>query len=252
MRDNLIRLLILILSGLVLAYVAMTLFPKETSTTTPGPDSTKPIACTEEAKLCPDGSSVGRTGPTCEFAECPAAPTTTDIQTTDETPGSDVGTLPNGAVPEFGYENELGGGGGSAGPVASCTRDAMQCPDGSYVGRTGPKCEFICPEVRGASDDRSIIGTVLVGPTCPVVNENNLEACADKPYEGRITLTNTTQGSSFDITTDAQGTFRRALPLGTYSISRDQSQNPFPTCSGYVDVTKDTRTVNIMCDSGIR
>lgn len=30
-----------------------------------------PVACTMEAKLCPDGSSVGRTGPKCEFAKCP-------------------------------------------------------------------------------------------------------------------------------------------------------------------------------------
>jgi len=30
-----------------------------------------PRACTEEAKLCPDGSYVGRTGPNCEFAPCP-------------------------------------------------------------------------------------------------------------------------------------------------------------------------------------
>jgi len=29
------------------------------------------IACTQEAKLCPDGSYVGRTGPDCEFAPCP-------------------------------------------------------------------------------------------------------------------------------------------------------------------------------------
>jgi len=28
-------------------------------------------ACTAEAKLCPDGSYVGRTGPSCEFAQCP-------------------------------------------------------------------------------------------------------------------------------------------------------------------------------------
>lgn len=28
-------------------------------------------ACTLEAKICPDGSSVGRTGPNCEFAPCP-------------------------------------------------------------------------------------------------------------------------------------------------------------------------------------
>ncbi|OGY99995.1 MAG: hypothetical protein A2945_00610 [Candidatus Liptonbacteria bacterium RIFCSPLOWO2_01_FULL_52_25] len=28
----------------------------------------------------------------------------------------------------------------------ACTQDAMQCPDGSYVGRTGPNCEFAeCP-----------------------------------------------------------------------------------------------------------
>ena len=26
-----------------------------------------------------------------------------------------------------------------------CTMDAMQCPDGTYVGRTGPNCEFVCP-----------------------------------------------------------------------------------------------------------
>lgn len=28
-----------------------------------------------------------------------------------------------------------------------CTMDAMECPDGSYVGRTGPSCEFECPQV---------------------------------------------------------------------------------------------------------
>lgn len=28
-------------------------------------------ACTTEAKICPDGSAVGRTGPHCEFAACP-------------------------------------------------------------------------------------------------------------------------------------------------------------------------------------
>jgi glucose/arabinose dehydrogenase len=30
--------------------------------------------CTLEAKLCPDGSYVGRVPPSCEFAQCPAAP----------------------------------------------------------------------------------------------------------------------------------------------------------------------------------
>ena len=30
-------------------------------------------------------------------------------------------------------------------PIA-CTMDAKQCPDGSYVGRSGPNCEFVCPK----------------------------------------------------------------------------------------------------------
>ena len=33
----------------------------------------QPKACTEEAKLCPDGSAVGRTGPNCEFEDCPVS-----------------------------------------------------------------------------------------------------------------------------------------------------------------------------------
>lgn len=35
------------------------------------PSEMEPVACTMEAKLCPDGSYVGRSGPNCEFAECP-------------------------------------------------------------------------------------------------------------------------------------------------------------------------------------
>lgn len=31
-----------------------------------------PTACTADAKLCPDGSYVGRSGPNCSFAPCPA------------------------------------------------------------------------------------------------------------------------------------------------------------------------------------
>ena len=28
----------------------------------------------------------------------------------------------------------------------ACPMDAKQCPDGSYVGRSGPNCEFVCPQ----------------------------------------------------------------------------------------------------------
>lgn len=43
--------------------------------------SPTPKACTQEAKLCPDGSSVGRTGPTCEFSPCPTPDETANWKT---------------------------------------------------------------------------------------------------------------------------------------------------------------------------
>lgn len=36
------------------------------------PESPEQTYCTMEAKLCPDGSYVGRSGPNCEFAACPS------------------------------------------------------------------------------------------------------------------------------------------------------------------------------------
>ncbi|MDO8590715.1 MAG: Gmad2 immunoglobulin-like domain-containing protein, partial [bacterium] len=40
-------------------------------TNTQGYTPPLPKACTQEAKLCSDGSYVSRTGPNCEFASCP-------------------------------------------------------------------------------------------------------------------------------------------------------------------------------------
>lgn len=31
----------------------------------------------------------------------------------------------------------------------ACTQEAKQCPDGSWVGRSGPRCEFACPQAPG-------------------------------------------------------------------------------------------------------
>ncbi|MFH0979473.1 MAG: hypothetical protein V1803_00820 [Candidatus Roizmanbacteria bacterium] len=38
---------------------------------TPTPTPIENVSCTLEAKICPDGSSVGRVPPDCEFAPCP-------------------------------------------------------------------------------------------------------------------------------------------------------------------------------------
>ncbi|HNW71573.1 MAG TPA: hypothetical protein PKZ36_00855 [Candidatus Paceibacterota bacterium] len=39
-----------------------------------------------------------------------------------------------------------------------CTADSKQCPDGSYVGRTGINCEFICPEAKKVENKTVVIG----------------------------------------------------------------------------------------------
>jgi hypothetical protein len=45
-------------------------------------DEGGPYACHADAKICPDGSAVGRQGPNCEFAACPAANATSSRVTT--------------------------------------------------------------------------------------------------------------------------------------------------------------------------
>jgi len=54
--------------------------------------------------------------------------------------------------------------------LVACTMDAMMCLDGSYVGRTGPSCEFVCPAASSAS-------------TAPVVSADvqaHIDSKADK------------------------------------------------------------------------
>ncbi len=51
------------------------------------------LECTQEAKICPDGTGVGRTGPNCEFAPCPRAETPVEddlIIITAPTPNQEV------------------------------------------------------------------------------------------------------------------------------------------------------------------
>ena len=70
---------------------------------------------------------------------------------------------------------------GPPAPVA-CTAEAKQCPDGTYVGRTGPKCEFTpcpipntSPGASAALGERARIGSIAITPLevlqdsrCPV------------------------------------------------------------------------------------
>lgn len=59
----------------------------------------------------------------------------------------------------------------SSSPVA-CTQDAKLCPDGTYVGRTGPNCQFVCPS---ASPSASPTTSPTANPTA------SPSTCSNKP-----------------------------------------------------------------------
>lgn len=65
-----------------------------------------------------------------------------------------------------------------------CTADAKQCPDGSYVGRVGPSCEFaLCP---GESPDSL---NMIIGDGSPEVSlEGSLTCLPHKDTSGPQTL----------------------------------------------------------------
>jgi len=58
--------------------------PRNVIKVTP-PDSRRDVICTDDAKMCPDGSYVGRTSPNCEFAPCPGKSLNPDFVPTKDT-----------------------------------------------------------------------------------------------------------------------------------------------------------------------
>lgn len=181
-------------------------------------------ACTTDAKICQGGSVVGRTGPNCEFAECPSVATTTTATTT----------------PTSGRK--------------ACTMEAKLCPDGSAVGRTGPNCEFAPCPTPIAPYKSGVSGTVLLGPTCPVERIPPDPQCAEKPYATAITVTRTGSTAPFVIgSSDVSGVFRFPLPPGSYTLTASGGKM-LPRCSP-IDVTVPASgyaTTTISCDTGIR
>lgn len=65
-KKNMRRLFIYVGALIVFVIIATLILTQNKKNQT-----TKIVACTQEAKLCPDGSSVYRFGAQCQFAECP-------------------------------------------------------------------------------------------------------------------------------------------------------------------------------------
>ena len=150
----------------------------------------------------------------------------------------------------------------------ACTEEAKLCPDGSYVGRTGPQCQFSeCPAVIVATTTPTttpptpktlsgITGTVLLGPRCPVMRNPPDPQCADRPYQTSLEVT-TVDGKRViaKFSSDTQGKFKVSVPPGEYIIQSTPTTNFYPRCStnGTILVKTDTFTDTLVsCDTGIR
>jgi hypothetical protein len=150
-----------------------------------------------------------------------------------------------------------------------CTMEAKLCPDGSYVGRTGPKCEFsACPPMGTIASSSPIASTtpggplltgqikgqVTLGPTCPVMRNPPDPGCADRAYQ--TTVTATVSGTQKEVgrqRTDMNGNFAFSFLPGTYDITAIGGET-LPRCeTKTVTIAKaSVVTADISCDTGIR
>jgi len=63
-----------------------------------------------------------------------------------------------------------------------CTQEARQCPDGSYVSRTGPNCEFSeCPATTANSSPDIVLGK-FVGPDSSI-SDDELQQSVDAGHQ---------------------------------------------------------------------
>ena len=89
-------------------------------------------ACTADAKICPDGSAVGRIGPNCEFAACPTLP--------PQNCSNETKTCPDGSsVARQGQSCEF-----------------AACPPANYTLPPAPPANY------------TLYGKVTIGPLCPL------------------------------------------------------------------------------------
>lgn len=144
----------------------------------------------------------------------------------------------------------------------ACTQEAKLCPDGSYVGRTGPHCEFAaCPGASSATGTTTsnggasgINGMVLLGPTCPVQRNPPDPNCADKPFSTLVAIFRASDPVHAVVITqsDAGGSFTASVPPGDYTVGAGESN--LPRCDHPTVTVPANRyaTVTVSCDTGIR
>lgn len=105
-----------------------------------------PLVCTEEAKVCADGTVVTRGGDFCAFTPCPPGKGMLKNGITEEpleAPNTVPEKKPEALQPTPPIKKEV-----------MCTMEAKLCSNGSFVGRVAPDCDFApCPDLLEYESD---------------------------------------------------------------------------------------------------
>lgn len=122
----------------------------------------------------------------------------------------------------------------------ACPADARQCPDGTYVGRTGPACEFAtCP---------SGVPSAEVGPVGTVTGQLSLGATT---YVGTVEARNASGALVATAQSNTTGTYVLKLAAGEYQITARGTTATVQCARVHTSVkTGVVATANIACTSG--
>lgn len=120
--------------------------------------------------------------------------------------------------------------------VPICTADAMMCPDGSYVGRTGPDCQFICPETTAVQsytaqlNQRISINGTYITPL-QVVDDSRCAEDVQCIWAGQVRLKVKLEGSSSEELTLVTGIDTVFEGKHIYLVSVSPNKNSKKTIS---------------------
>jgi hypothetical protein len=248
-------------------------------------------ACTQEAKLCPDGSAALRTGPHCEFAACPfidvpatSATTTLAIGANATINSTTIGVLDlvedsrcpvdvqciqagtvrvRASIDSYSLAFTFTLGQPQVLENTTITLVSV-IPEQKYAKQTVKPSDYrftftVMPKMVATpsvilSSGSGVRGKVLLGPTCPVERIPPDPACAPKLYATAIMVYRAGSKSPFVIgNSNASGAFEFSLPTGSYTLVA-KGGTVLPRCND-VNVTivaNAYATADISCDTGIR
>ena len=246
-----------------------------------------PVACTEEAKLCSDGTAVGRTGPLCEFAECPVVQLQTQKMSFDKTYTLKMDTpitfsdglnvtlkkiddsrCKEGVQCIWAGElnpvfNAWGGTLGEAVEevrLGTTTTKSMKLNGYTFVLNSATENTATVIITKNSSSDKGsvlsgyVTGYINIGPFCPVERVDQPCPVPASAYSSREVIVYASDAGTIikKGKIDAQGNYKIALSPGKYFIQINPAGIGAGEKKQAIITSEKTITVDFDIDTGIR